>query len=65
MPEFDLSTFINIFKTEKEIQSGLKDGLANQPVLLNYDTMILHRKLGNFDLLWKNYGPMKKTMERQ
>ena len=25
-------------------------------------TMVLYRKLWNFDLLWKNYGTMEKTM---
>ena len=25
-------------------------------------TMILRQKLWNFDLLWKNYGTMAKTM---
>ena len=24
--------------------------------------MVLYRKLWNFDLLWKNYGTMEKTM---
>ena len=25
-------------------------------------TMVLYRKLWNFDLLWKNHGTMGKTM---